>query len=365
MAHVEKFNRGAMGHMLAHYERSKVPGDNIDVSKTHLNYNLAVHQQQTQLDFIHKRLSEVRMQNRKDVNVLCDWVVTAPKDFIEKHSGDERLFFEHTYKFLEKKYGAENVISAYVHMDESTPHMHFAFIPVVPDTKRGGLKVSAKECITLSDLQHFHEELNQHLDESLGYRVNILNGSTRNGNKSIAELKRESATERLKNTNRKVLKSLCEAQKEVNSIKDSLIPLKAEYEAKKTFLEGIEKRDVENPEIKFFEKGIVHKQKYVTVPYELWQKRTAAMKLIESTTEMLSTFEQNVTDLQNAVTFNNVKFMEKQINELQEELRITKRKLDESDDFIHRFCQEHKSLTPIEPEYLEDDLIQESLDLSL
>ena len=46
---------------------------------------------------------------------------------------DERmqeLFFEETYAFLSERYGAQNVISAYVHLDERSPHMHFAFVPV-------------------------------------------------------------------------------------------------------------------------------------------------------------------------------------------------------------------------------------------
>ena len=79
--HVEKYNRGVMGHMLGHYDRTH-PGSKsqIDDTKTHLNYNLAaVEQPLPQLDFIHQRLTEVKVHKRKDVNIFCDWVVTAPK----------------------------------------------------------------------------------------------------------------------------------------------------------------------------------------------------------------------------------------------------------------------------------------------
>ena len=48
----------------------------------------------------------------------------------------ERLFFERTYRFLCDRYGEQNVISAYVHKDEKTPHMHFAFVPVTEDKKQ-------------------------------------------------------------------------------------------------------------------------------------------------------------------------------------------------------------------------------------
>lgn len=221
MAHVAKFTRGAMGHMLSHYDRSKTPGDNIDTSRTALNYNLAAEQQPlSQLDFIHQRLQNVKLQNRKDVKVLCDWVVTAPKDLPQEL---QPQFFKETYEYLASKYGKNNVISAYVHNDEVTPHLHFAFIPVVEDRKKGGLKVSAKECITRSDLQHFHEDLQHYLESKLQQPVNILNEATKNGNKSIAELKRGTAQQELE----KLQSEISELNKSVNMTKDQLLQVKA------------------------------------------------------------------------------------------------------------------------------------------
>lgn len=205
MAHIEKFTKGAMGHMLEHYDRSKKKlGDNVDIEKSYLNYNLAEHQQLSQLDFIHQRLSEVKLQNRKDVNVLCDWAVTIPKDFLEKYPGKEKEFFKATYNFLENKYGKDNVVSAYVHRDETTPHLHFAFIPVVEDKKKGGYKVSAKEAITRNDLRNFHQNLSNYLEQVLGVQVNVLNGATKDGNKSIEELKRNTATKEIEKLNSEI-----------------------------------------------------------------------------------------------------------------------------------------------------------------
>ena len=71
------------------------------------------------------------------MNVLCSWVVTVPKDVPE---AEYEKFFHATYDFLEKRYGRENVVSAYVHMDEITPHMHFAFVPVVYDKRKSGIR---------------------------------------------------------------------------------------------------------------------------------------------------------------------------------------------------------------------------------
>ena len=191
---VTKYTRGTLGHMLGHYDRTKDGlGENVVPERTQLNYNLAVDDQPLkQLDFVHKRLGEVRCLKRKDVNVLCDWVVTMPKDLADEY---REPFFKAAYNFFAEKYGHDNVVSAYVHMDEMQPHMHFAFVPVVADRKRDGWKLSAKEVITRVDLQHIHEQMQTQLTQELGVPVNLLNEATIEGNRSIKELKRGTAVE--------------------------------------------------------------------------------------------------------------------------------------------------------------------------
>lgn len=285
MAHVAKYNKGAMGHMLSHYDRSKNRlGENIDGERTHLNYNLAEDfQPMKQLDFIHKRLGEVKIQNRKDVNVLCDWVVTAPKDL---PSQEYKQFFKASCDFMCMRYGKENVVSAYVHMDETTPHVHFAFIPVKhgfkedkknPDISTEYKKVSAKEVITRYDLKTFHQDLENYVERELGHKVNILNEATKEGNKSIEELKRQSATKRLQEVTEKASKIVSKAQIQAHVINDSLIAIQAEYEAKKAYVKEFDRiSDVSvmyPAEAKVTEKGLIHKQKFVTVPAELWEAK--------------------------------------------------------------------------------------------
>lgn len=198
--HVAKYNKSATGHMCAHYERRKddrgeyikFGNQNIDLSRTHLNYNLAP--EHDQIEFIQQRTSEVKCQKRADVNVMCDWVVTAPEGLDQGHLKE---FFKASYDFFEKRYGRENVISAYVHMDETTPHMHFAFVPVVFDKKRELYKVSAKQLLTKTELKRMHPDLTRHLKEeySWGRNLKILNGATAGGNRTVAELNCEKEIE--------------------------------------------------------------------------------------------------------------------------------------------------------------------------
>lgn len=203
MAHVMKLTRAAIGHMFKHYERAKDEnGDyvkfgntEIDTKKSESNYNLAP-KRKSQGDFLKQRCQEVYCFNRKDVNVACSWIVTIPKDFQEQNpERTQEDFFQSVYEFLEQRYGEENVISSYVHLDETTPHMHFVFVPVVSDKKRGR-KVSAKECITKRELQIFHTDLQEYLDRN-SLSCGVLNEATREGNKSVKELKQGTANEKL------------------------------------------------------------------------------------------------------------------------------------------------------------------------
>lgn len=268
MAHLMKHTKAATGQLFGHYDRGKehIGNPDIDINRTKLNYNLGPDHGMSQGDFLRKRCQEVRCQNRKDVNVMCSWVVTVPKDL---PADEHKLFFQETYNFLSEKYGENNVVSAYVHMDETTPHIHFAFVPVVPDRRRGGYKVSAKDAITKTDLQKMHPALQAHLEDKMGHEINVMNEATKNGNKSIIELKREKALQDAE-------KAL-EARKEFDMINIQLMAVRAEYEAKKAYVNAADK--ISNvsmmypDSVQITEKGLVHKQKYVMVPAELWEAR--------------------------------------------------------------------------------------------
>lgn len=263
MAHAAKYGSGASGHLTAHYERKQIPVKNengetvmqyikfnnqdIDLSRTHLNYNLAPEREIGQTAFLQKRLSEIKVQKRADVNVMCDWVVTMPKVYKSMNKDIhvtpnkeyvEKLFFERTYQFLADRYGEKNVISAYVHMDEKSPHMHFAFVPAVPDTKWNKKhpeapreKLSAKEVLTRADLRTFHTDLEKHLDSFHDWHYEVLNEATKEGNKSIEELKRGTAVE-------DIAKVRKEADKEIQQIRSEVAMERRQAETTKSDLKA-------------------------------------------------------------------------------------------------------------------------------
>jgi hypothetical protein len=225
--------------MWKHYERAKdengeyikFGSPDIDLSKTHLNYNLGPKHMNGQGGFVRERCSEVKMQKRADVNVMCSWVVTAPSG-IKNNDEEREKFFRETYNFLSDRYGKDNVISAYVHMDEITPHMHFAFVPVVEDKKKNILKVSAKEAVTKKDLEMFHQHFSKYMENIFGRDIGVLNEATKEGNKSIKELKSGTAKKELDEIKQQAEEIKAESENQVERVQKASEAIKT-LESKK------------------------------------------------------------------------------------------------------------------------------------
>lgn len=333
MAHCMKHTKASCGHMFAHFDRKAehISNENVDRTRSHLNYNLAAHQQMEQGEFVRQRCSEVRCQNRKDVNMMVSWIVTAPKDLPQQA---EPAFFQAAYDFLENRYGRSNVVSAYVHMDEVTPHMHFAFVPVTQDRKRGGYKVSAKEVITRRDLQTFHSDLSKYLEQQLGFPVNVLNEATKEGNRSIEQLKRQSATEQIAAAAAEAAQIVSDAQEKVTALNDSLIAVRAEYDAKTAYVRKADEiSDISTmypAQAKVTEKGLFHKEKFVTVPAEMWENKHISANEKEYLKKATAKFEESMSEFRYTASAENLADLKSQIRSLQQEktnLRMENRDL--------------------------------------
>lgn len=177
MAHVEKLTAGAMNGLDRHCSRKNNNYKNkmIDPEKTHLNY--ALDNNENPLEYFKQRMGEVRInQRRDDIKVAASWVVTQPRDVTPEES---RKFFQAAHNFLAEKYGEKNIIWSRVHMDESTPHLHFCFMPVTPDKKHEGQeKLCAKDVLNRADLQRFHGELSAAMTRAFGREIGVETGKT-------------------------------------------------------------------------------------------------------------------------------------------------------------------------------------------
>lgn len=189
MANVQKFTHQAVPQLLRHYNRETLNPSNpdIDPERSGDNYALSPDRGTSLYSHYLDRKSGLYCYGRADVKTMCSWVVTAPRELPPEQY---RAFFEKTYDFLENRYGKENVICGIVHMDETQPHLHFAFIPAVPDLKHGGEKICANDVLTRSELRDFHPALQRFLHNS-GINAKVHTGITGGKNRTVDELKRD------------------------------------------------------------------------------------------------------------------------------------------------------------------------------
>lgn len=135
---INKCKLGAVSRIEKHHERKKdvyKSNPDIDVSKTHNNFHIKDPPDSFR-SLIKRRIEEVGCRTRKDSVVLQDSICTASPEFFKgKTSRETEDFFRTAYRFYCKTFGADNIISAVVHLDERTPHMHVCFVPITKDGK--------------------------------------------------------------------------------------------------------------------------------------------------------------------------------------------------------------------------------------
>lgn len=213
--HNQKYKSGASKAVLKHIFRIH-PGSksDIDPERTHLNYSLfnSATAAARNIDYFETQKDVVGVR-RKDQVTLIDSVLTLPKELLSLNENDMQQFFISAGNFLIDRYCKESqyCVAAQVHMDETTPHMHFAWLPV----KDG--KFNANAIMTRRDLSTLHTDLENYLVDELPF---VEPGMIKNGNttgvKTVEHLKQQTAlkkeTEQLQKKKQQLESELAEKQ---------------------------------------------------------------------------------------------------------------------------------------------------------
>ena len=104
----------------------------IDKSKTRLNYHTVPHEKKY-LPFIDDRIKQLspKRKIKDDAVLITSFILSSDKEFFDRITAEQqKQFFADCTDFFSKRYGKENVVSAVVHLDESTPHLHLNLMPV-------------------------------------------------------------------------------------------------------------------------------------------------------------------------------------------------------------------------------------------
>ncbi len=140
-----KYKGPEIGQIEAHNERTKekyASNPDIDPSRSHLNFHLIDPPGKYRTES-ERQIREAGCRTRKDSVRLVEALVTASPEFFKgKKKSEIREFFETAKAFLEQHQAPKTFVSAVVHLDEKTPHMHLCFVPLTEDHR-----LSAKEIL--------------------------------------------------------------------------------------------------------------------------------------------------------------------------------------------------------------------------
>lgn len=152
----------AISPIEAHNERTKEQyASNPDIDTSRSRYNLHLVQPQGRYrEEADRMIAAAHCRVRKDsVRVVEALVTASPEFFKDKTSREIRAYFAYALKFLEGRQRPDTFLSAVVHMDEKTPHLHLCFVPLTADGR-----LSAKEIIgNRKNLVRWQDEFWQHM----------------------------------------------------------------------------------------------------------------------------------------------------------------------------------------------------------
>ncbi|MDT3131769.1 MobV family relaxase [Staphylococcus aureus] len=146
-------------------ENNNYENEDIDHSKTHLNYDLVNDNKQNFNNLIEEKIEQNYTNKRKirtDAVKHIDGLITSDNEFFNNQtSEDTKRFFEQAKQFLEQEYGKDNLLYATMHMDEKTPHMHYGVVPITDDGR-----LSAKEVVgNKKALTEFQDRFNEYVKQ--------------------------------------------------------------------------------------------------------------------------------------------------------------------------------------------------------
>lgn len=192
VVHMMKIKSGTVGGIQSHNNREHEPKTNpdVDMSRSEDNYDLVPCDN-------YKRSIKEKLSNlvessravRKDAVVVCNFIVTSDNETMNALGADrQREFFQDSVKWFSDRYGADRVLNATVHMDETTPHLHIGVMPITQDGR-----LSAKAIFTKTEMKAIQTEFARDVGEKYGLERGV-EGSERT-HLSEARFKEQKALE--------------------------------------------------------------------------------------------------------------------------------------------------------------------------
>ena len=146
------YKKDNLSGLYKHNERKNTNYSNKDINKNNSIKNYSIKQcNTTYSNAIKKLITENNLQCRitSYTNIACEFIITSDKEFFKKIGEEEtKRYFQAAYNFVAnyKGLGEKYILSAKIHNDESTPHLHLVFVPVIHKKDKNGNEINKIAC---------------------------------------------------------------------------------------------------------------------------------------------------------------------------------------------------------------------------
>ena len=286
---------------------------NINPELSHLNYSLkdCKYSYEKEFDLIKEKYN-LKGQIKTVSNIACEYIITSDKEYFNSIGIDEtKRYFETAYKFVceYKNLGEQYILSAKVHMDEETPHMHLVFIPVIHTKDKNGNSIDKIACSEFWKAKDSYRQL-----QDAFYNYMVANNF---------ELERGNPSER-------VHLSVEDYKKITN------------FEESKTLLQDVKLEFPDTPDISSFRK--LMKNRDEKIQEQIIKPKDKAIKELQEQNALLTlTLNRQMQTVDKAVKY------EKEINPILEENIELKEKYETLESSYNLKLQEEK--TKIQDKY--------------
>ena len=146
------YKKENLAGLYKHNERKNTNYSNKEINKNNSIKNYSIKQcTTTYLKAIYELIEKNNLKCRitSYTNLACEFIITSDKEFFERIGEEEtKRYFQVAYNFVAgyKNLGEQYILSAKVHLDESTPHLHIVFMPIIHTRDKSGNKIDKLAC---------------------------------------------------------------------------------------------------------------------------------------------------------------------------------------------------------------------------
>ena len=189
-----------------HNERKNANYSNQDINKEKSKENYSLKNPGTTYEKLFQQMKEkynLKGQIKEVSNVACEYIITSDPEFFENIGKEEtKRFFKTAYSFVAnyKNLGEQYILSAKVHMDERTPHMHIVFLPVVHKKDKNGKEIDKIACSEFWKGKDSYKKLQDSFHQYMNENEFLLERGkeTQREHLTVEELKTVSSYEKIK-----------------------------------------------------------------------------------------------------------------------------------------------------------------------